>query len=66
MKDFLISTKVRPKKEEHLHDEGVISSESTFNTLYEIIVCDWYEGGMPKTIASNHKKVNNYHILLKV
>ena len=31
VKDFSISTKVRHKREEHLHGEEVISSEPTFS-----------------------------------
>ena len=31
VKDFLISTKVRPKRVERLHGEGIISSEPTFS-----------------------------------
>ncbi len=31
VKDFFISKKVRPKKEEHLHGEEIISSEPTFS-----------------------------------
>ena len=34
VKDFLISTKVRLKKGEHLHGEEPISSEPTFNTYH--------------------------------
>jgi hypothetical protein len=33
VKDFLISTKVRPKRVEHLHSEGIISSEPTFCSM---------------------------------
>ena len=31
VKEFLISTKVRPKRIEHLQGKGIISSEATFN-----------------------------------
>ena len=34
VKDFLISTKVRLKRGEHLHGEEPISSEPTFNGLF--------------------------------
>ena len=33
VKDFLISTKVRLKRVEHLHGEEPISSEPTFSTV---------------------------------
>ena len=42
VKDFLISTKVRPKRVEHLHGEGIISSELGFSRTLasiQIIVC---------------------------
>ena len=34
VKDFLISTKVGPKRIEHLQGTGIISSEATFNTYF--------------------------------
>ena len=38
VKDFLISTKVRLKRGEHLHGEEPISSEPTFSTVYLILL----------------------------
>ena len=36
VKDFLISTKVRLKRGEHLHGEEPISSEPTFKSLVDL------------------------------
>ena len=39
VKDFLISTKVRLKRGEHLHGEEPISSEPTFSTINVATPC---------------------------
>ena len=39
VKDFLISTKVRLKRVEHLHGEEPISSEPTFRKAVQKVLC---------------------------
>jgi hypothetical protein len=39
VKDFFISTKVRPMRVEHLHGKGIISSEATFSGAIHIQLC---------------------------
>ena len=42
VKDFLISTKVKPMRIEHLQDEGIFSSELYFNISNDIETLKWY------------------------